>query len=138
MIKVLGVTLVIMALIAATIPQFTTCESQGKAITLANGSTVPMTCKWTAQAALATGVPLFAVGSLMAFNRRRESRLSLSVLGILLGIVIVLIPTYLIGVCQSNMLCHTVMRPTLVTTGSISIIAGLVGLIVSPRQRDLT
>jgi hypothetical protein len=46
----LGIALVVIALGIAIIPQFTTCESQGKIITLANGNTIPMKCTWTARA----------------------------------------------------------------------------------------
>jgi hypothetical protein len=134
--KLFGITVLIMALIIAIVPQFTTCESQGKAITLANGTTVPMKCKWTAQAELGTSVPLFAVGALTIAGRRRESRLSLSLLGIILGVIVMLIPTYLIGVCQTLMVCHTIMQPVLLTAGGVVTGAGLAGLLASRRAEQ--
>ena len=132
--RVLGITLLIMALIIGIVPQFTTCESQGKAITLANGTTVPMKCKWTAQAELGASLPLLAVGTLVITNRRKESRRNLSILGISLGILVLLIPTILIGVCQTLMVCHTIMKPVLLTTGGIVTATSLAGLWVSQRS----
>jgi hypothetical protein len=133
MLKLLGIAILVTALIIAIVPQFTTCESQGKAITLANGTTIPMKCKWTAQAELGMSVPLLAVGALLTTNRRKESRLSLSILGIVLGMVVMLIPTYLIGVCQTLMACHTIMKPVLLAAGGVVTGASLGGLWVSQR-----
>jgi len=132
--RVLGITLLIMALIIGIVPQFTTCESQGKAITLANGTTVPMKCKWTAQAELGASLPLLAVGTLVITNRRKESRRNLSILGISLGILVLLIPTILIGVCQTLMVCHTIMKPVLLTAGGVVTAVSLVGLLTSRRM----
>lgn len=129
--KYFGIVLVILALFIAILPQFTTCESQGKYITLANGSTIPMKCSWTAKAELAVGVPLFAVGAMMSFNRRRDNLLSLSVLGTILGVAVLLLPTTLIGVCSSNMLCNTVMKPALLASGGLVTAISLGGLWVS-------
>ncbi len=135
MLRLLGATLLIMALVTAVLPQFTTCESQGKAITLANGTTVPMKCKWTARAELGIAVPILAVGVLMTTASRKESSRNLSILGAILGIAVLLIPTTLIGVCQSLMLCHTVMQPALLTTGSIILAASLAGWVVSSKSQ---
>ncbi len=134
MLRLMGIILVIMALVIAIVPQFTTCESQGKAITLANGNTVPMKCKWTARAELGTAVPLLAVGTLLTINRRRGSLSSLSLLGIILGLIVMLIPTYLIGVCQTLMVCHTIMKPVLLSAGGVVTAASLVGLWFSRRM----
>lgn len=129
--KYFGIVIAVVALLVAILPQFTTCESQGKYITLASGSTTPMKCSWTAKAELAVAVPLFAVGAMMSFSRRRENLLSLSILGVILGFAALLLPTTLIGVCSSNMLCNTVMKPTLLASGSIVTAFSLVGLWVS-------
>lgn len=115
--RMLGVIILVMAFITAIVPQFTNCEHLSRTITLANGSTVPMKCYWTAQAELGTSIPLLAIGALMTVNRHKESRRNLSILGVALGIVVLLLPTALIGVCQTLMPCHTIMKPVLLTTG---------------------
>jgi hypothetical protein len=133
MLKLFGITVLIMALIIAIVPQFTTCESQGESMTLANGTTVPMKCLWTARAELGTSIPLFAVGTLMIISRRKESSRNLSILGIILGVIVMLFPTYLIGVCETLMPCHTVMKPVLLTAGGVVTAVSLAGLWISRR-----
>ena len=123
-----GVALVAFALAIAIIPHFTDCQSQGKAISLPNGMTVPMKCHWTAQAEIATAVPLAVVGGVMFATKRKESRTILAITGTTLGALAILIPIKLIGVCSSAMLCHTLMQPSLVVLGSLAIVASLSNL----------
>jgi hypothetical protein len=131
MVKYLGIILLVLALVIAIFPQFTTCESQGRLITLANGSTIPMKCSWTARAELGISIPILVIGALLAFIRRRDSKINLSIVGTVLGIMAVMIPTFLIGVCQTNMVCNTVMKPILITSGSLVTVISLVSLMVS-------
>ncbi len=132
--KILGITLIVMALGIAIVPAFTDCQSQGKAIVLSSGKTVPMKCHWTGIAEIATGVPLAAVGIMMTFTRRKNSLYTLSGMGGILGIFAVLLPTTLIGVCTNmTALCNTVMQPTLTAMGSVAI-AGSLGAMVLARK----
>jgi hypothetical protein len=134
--KTIGAFLILMALIAGVVPLFTDCQAQGKAMTLANGRTVPMKCHWTALAEIAMAAPLLVVGGLMAFNRRRETLRALSILGIVLGIFVILLPTNLIGVCMgAEMLCNMIMKPTLVLTGALITSASLVALMILRREQ---
>jgi hypothetical protein len=133
--KTIGSFLVIMALVVGAVPLFTDCSAQGKAMTLANGRTIPMICHWTAEAEIALAVPLLVVGGFMAFNRRRETLRALSILGIVLGVFVILLPTNLIGVCMgAEMLCNMVMKPTLVLAGALITSASLVALMVLRRE----
>jgi hypothetical protein len=134
--KFLGITLVVLAIVMAVLPGFTDCQSQGKAITLANGSTVPMKCHWTGVAEIATGVPLLAVGGIMTFSRRKGNLMILGTLGIVLGIFAVMLPNNLIGVCQTSMLCHTVMQPALTVLGSLAIAGSLGAVVISRKSKD--
>ncbi len=131
--KFLGIALVVLALAIAIVPAFTDCQSQGKSITLANGKTIPMKCHWTGIAEIAVGAPLLAVGAMMIPTRRKTNLLSLGVLGTVLGVMAVLLPNKLIGVCSTSMLCNTVMQPTLTVLGGLVIVGGL-GTIVSSRR----
>jgi hypothetical protein len=126
--KVLGIILIILALAIAIVPIYTDCQSQGKSITLANGKTVPMKCHWSGKAEIVTGVPLVLVGLLMCFARRKQGLFILSILGILLGVFVIFIPTSLIGVCTSGMPCETFMKPFLILAGALVIIVSLCGL----------
>lgn len=138
MYKFLGIALLVFALATAIIPQFTDCQSQGKAISLPDGRTIPMKCHWTARAEIAVAVPLLAVGALMIVSRRKGSSRDLSIMGGVLGILVVLLPSSLIGVCQSQMLCNTVMKPALLALGSLVIITSLVGLVATLKKRVST
>lgn len=133
--KVIASIIIIFGLVVGIAPQFTDCASQGRAIELGNGRTIPMKCHWTARAEIAVAAPLLAVGGLMGFNKRKESLRSLSILGILLGALVILIPTYLIGVCASfEMLCNSLMEPILIFGGMVIGVASLIGLGLSSRR----
>jgi len=132
--KVIAAIFIISAMVIGIVPQFTDCESQGRAIELGNGKTVPMKCHWSAQAEIPLAVTLLAVGVLMWIKNSKESRLILSILGIVLGVFVILIPTYLFGVCASfEMLCNSLMKPILIFFGTVTTIASVIGLGLSSR-----
>jgi hypothetical protein len=134
--KTIGIIFVVLALAIGVVPQFNNCSAQGRSLELANGRTTPMKCYWTAQAELAVAVPLLLVGGLMAVNRRKETQRTLSIVGVLLGVFAILLPTSLIGVCASDeMLCNILMKPTLVFSGIVVVMAGLLGLVLVGLER---
>ena len=119
--KIVGTILILFALVVGIVPQFTDCQSQGRAIELANGKTIAMKCHWSARAELGLAAPLLILGVLTLMNRRKEILRSLAVLGAAMGVVIALVPTLLIGVCTGmEMMCNSVMRPTLLLTGILT------------------
>ena len=135
--KVTGILIFGLALVVGILPMFTDCQSQGRALELANGNTVPMKCHWTAVAELVLAIPLAALGGMLAFSKRKETRLSLSAMGALLGVFVVLIPTTLIGVCASNMmLCNMLMSPALVLSGVLVVATSLASLVISYRAKE--
>ena len=130
--SVLGVVMILSALALAIAPVFTDCESQGKAITLANGKTIPMKCHWTGRAALAMAFPLAAAGLLLAFSRRKETQRALSIVAAVSGIMVILLPTVLIGVCGSpDMICNMIERGALVLAGVLTVACGVAGLVLA-------
>jgi hypothetical protein len=133
--KIIASVLVVLALVVGIVPQFTDCAAQGRPpLELKNGKTVPMKCAWTAQAEIAVAVPLGLTGLLLFFSKRRETQRVLSILGIALGAFAVLLPTALIGVCASpDMLCNSLMKPTLIFSGTVAAAASLVALLMSWR-----
>ncbi len=134
--KFFGIALMVLAIAIAVIPQFNTCEYNGKAIELQNGKTVPMKCKWTAQAELALAIPLVGVGAMMAASRRKESKRNLAITGGILGVIAIMVPTQLIGVCPSQMPCNLVMEPSLIALGSLVTAASVVGMVIAQRKKE--
>jgi uncharacterized membrane protein HdeD (DUF308 family) len=133
---VVGIMLIICALIISIVPQVTSCQSQGQQITLQNGKTIPMKCYWTGQAELVDGILLLIVGILLIVSKRKETMMFLSIIGIALGIVAILLPTVLIGVCATLMICNTVMKMALLILGPLVIIDSVVGLIVALKMQE--
>jgi hypothetical protein len=139
MFKIIAVIIVILALVVVIVPQFTNCSAEGKTLTLQNGKTVAMKCAWSARAELALGIPLLALGVLMAVSRRKETLRSLSILDVILGVLIILIPTSMIGVCASAAMdCNSILKPTMIVCGILVILAGLAALVLNERKKDET
>jgi hypothetical protein len=130
--KAVAVLMILLSVLIGVIPMYTDCESHGRALTLADGRQVPMKCHWTAQAESAVAVPLFATGALLTTSKKKESMRNLGILGAILGVFVILLPTALIGVCANpEMVCNSVMKPTLILTGSLVIALSLFGVIKS-------
>ena len=135
--KIIGAVLIIFAFVIAIVPMFTDCQSQGRAIVLENGKTIPMKCHWSAVAELVLAVPLFVLGVMDIINRNLLVFRYLSILGIVLGTFIILIPTNLIGVCTNpEMLCSSVMRPILILSGILVVAANAIGVWNSLKSQN--
>ncbi len=130
-----GISLIVIALGIAILPQYTTCQHFGNSLALANGKTTPMKCNWTAQAEIAVAAPLAVVG-VMVMASRRETVRNLSVMGVVLGVFAVLLPTSLIGTCSSQMPCNLIMKPSLIGMGSIVAVGSLVSTAVNLKSRE--
>jgi len=82
-------------------------------------------------------VPLLLVGGLLVFARQRETALALSLLGAVLAVFAILMPTWLIGVCASDeMLCNIAMKPALVFSGAVGIGTGVTGIVLAAKRRS--
>jgi energy-converting hydrogenase Eha subunit A len=128
--KAIGAILIILALVIGIVPRFTDCASQGKAIELPNGKTIPMKCHWTGTAEIAVALPLLAVGVLMIVSKRKQTLRALAIVALALGLAAILLPAYLIGVCTNpEMICAMLMRPTLLFAGALTLVAGAVALV---------
>jgi hypothetical protein len=135
--KFLGITLVVLGIAIAVVPNFTDCASQGLMTTNAAGKPMQMMCHWAGRAEIAVGAPLFAIGGVMAFAQRRSSLFSLAILGSILGVVAILLPTNIIGTCGTpTMHCNTVMKPALTGLGALAIVGSLGGLILARRAKQ--
>jgi len=137
--KILAGILIILALVVIIVPQFTNCDASGRILTLESGKQVPMKCLWSARAELALGIPLLVLGVLLAIARLKETIRSLSIMGVVLGILIVLIPTSIIGVCANpDMECLSIMKPLMIVVGILTILVSIAALLLNERQRETT
>ncbi len=124
--KIIAVLLIISGLATIFIPSFYSCAAHGKSIQLPGGKSIQMKCLWTARAEIGPGILLLAVGIFLFASRRVESRRFLSVLSLILGIFIIPLPTFLIGVCTNpNMSCVVLMKPILLIIG---VFVGVLGI----------
>jgi Domain of unknown function (DUF4418) len=72
-----------------------------------------------------------------AVSKRKASRRIVAGIGTLLGIFVILLPTALVGVCASpDMLCNSIMKPTLIMAGLLTIVISLGAWIYSERQPE--
>jgi hypothetical protein len=132
-----GIIIIILAVSVAVIPQFTTCGSQGKTITTSTGAVIPMKCTWTAHAELALGLVLVTVGVLSMISRRKESIRALSLIGMILGVLVILLPTNLIGVCTTpGMICNSALMPAMIFIGTVIIVVNIALLIFSILRKE--
>ncbi len=119
--KIMAMVLIILGFVTIFVPSFYTCQAHGKAIHLPGGTGIPMKCLWTARAEIVMGILLLAVGAFLLISRNLESRRFLSVLVLILGIFILLLPTTLIGTCiNPDMSCLVLMKPILVLIGVVT------------------
>ena len=120
--KIVALSLVVLAVVIGVVPHFTDCESQNRSMVLGNGYLVPYKCHWTAMAELGMAGGLAALALAMMRIENGEAKRKLSMVGIALGALVALFPTFLIGVePTADYLCNSVMRPTLVASGALVI-----------------
>lgn len=97
---------------------------------LVSGNSTPMKCHWTAVMTTWLGILAVADGIICIFAKTSYEKIFLEIMYCLLGVVIVLTPTVLIGVCGNPaMYCHMAMRPALVINGCAIIVTGVIGVV---------
>jgi hypothetical protein len=81
-----------------------------------------MKCFWTARAELGIGALIVILGALLIVFKSRQLRIGLSLAAALNGILALLVPTLLIGVCDhASMQCRIGTLPALVILSSFVI-----------------
>lgn len=133
--KIMGVTIIVLALAIGIVPQFTDCLSQGLTLTTSAGMKVPMKCHWTSIAEIGVAVPLALIGIMSFLTKSKETLRSINIVGAAMGGLAILFPTALIGVCSNPAhLCNMVEKPALILGGTLVIAASLVNLFRSTRM----
>lgn len=91
----------------------------------------PMKCYWTARVELGIGLVIALIGFLILLHSSVAIRLGLTIGAGLNAILALLIPTVLIGVCQSTrMACHSLTLPALIILSSFAIIISKINIIL--------
>jgi hypothetical protein len=135
--KLSSILIIILAILIAVLPLIFNCQHDGKILTLENGKQIPMKCYWTARASTAMGVILLVVGIAIGRSQQPETSRILNILGIVLGIIVILFPTWIIGVCtHPDASCSLVMKPALIFMGSLVILINLIGLVTSRAKKE--
>ncbi len=136
--KAIGITLIILALALAIVPQFFTCQHYGKAIALPDGRTIAMKCLYAARAEIPLAAVLGTLGILFTISRERETRRFLSILGIIGGVFSVLLyvgkgaAAPLIGVCMKpDMPCVVIGQPSVFLIGGIITTLSIVATVMN-------
>ena len=134
--KYFGISLAVLGLALAIVPNFTDCASHGAYMTVM-GKQIPMTCHWSARSEIAMGIPLVFAGTMMTFTRNKSGFFSLSILGVVLGALAITLPTSIIGTCGGpTMTCNTLMKPAITLLGSLAIAGSLGGLILMRKANS--
>ena len=101
------------------------------------GKQIPMTCHWSARSEIAMGIPLIFVGAMMSFMRNKSGLMALSILGVVLGVLAITLPTNIIGTCGGpTMTCNTLMKPAITALGSLTIVGSLCALVLARKAKS--
>jgi len=112
------------------------CETMGSYATLANGKTLPMPCGWTARAEIGTGALLVVAGALLAWAKSAEARRMIGILGIAIGVLVILFPTYVTKMCAlPDHPCNILTKPVLIIAGILTILVSC--WVVYSSQKEL-
>ena len=134
--RVAAILLALSALLIGVVPHYNNCQYEGQVMTLANGQAAPMRCYWTAQAEIALAIPLFGLALALGASRRKGSRRFLGLVGALLGLSVIALPTQLIGTCSmAQASCNMVMKPSLILLGGLVTTTSL-GVIVGAQVQE--
>ncbi|MDP4182826.1 MAG: DUF4418 family protein [Bacillota bacterium] len=120
-----GMIIIVLGILVALIPKaiFPVCANQ---IELMNGKTIFMKCHWTAMTELMIGILIIVNGILLIGFKKHETCIALSIMLFLLGLAALLIPTEIIGMCETpTMACRVGTEPALIVVSVITMILGI-------------
>ena len=132
--RALAVISGVFGLLIAIVPQFLLPVCSASIETKA-GRFIPMKCFWTGRAELAVGALIILVSILLFLSRNKSATLYLYIVLTGLGVVALLLPTHLIGVCMSpTMPCRVGTLPGLIVLSGLVVVIGLVGVALALRK----
>lgn len=97
----------------------------------------PMACHYTAQTELGIGAAIAVLAAIGLFVDGKI-RAGISIANIAFGVLTIMVPTTLIGVCKGAMMhCHMVTMPVLIVLGALLIVVSAIAayLDAKPSKR---
>jgi len=111
---------------------FPVCETEGMWIKPG----IPMPCGYTARAEIVLGALVVIVGALLLWVKSRETRIVLGVMGVAMGVLSILVPVQIDGVCANQTHpCVLETRPALIVIGAVVILVSLLVVFWSARKK---
>ncbi len=129
---ILGFVAVVVGFIVVVGPHyiFPVCQYFGMFMQTMNGMYMPMKCYWTAMAEVGLGTLIIVTGLVLIVSKEAETRRALGFVLGALGIMVALVPTYLIGVCASpDHPCRIATQPALVLLGVVIVIVAIIAIV---------
>ena len=120
-----GIIVIVLGVLVALIPIiiFPVCTNR---IELMNGKTLFMKCHWTAMTELLVGILIVFDGILIIGFNKCETRIALIIMTFLFGLIALLIPTVVIGMCETaTMACRVGTEPALIVVSVITMVVGI-------------
>jgi hypothetical protein len=123
----IGALLVLLGIIIVLTPWviFPVCEMHGLFVETKTGMKLPMPCGYTARAETGVGALIAVAGGLLIARRTPETKQAVGVFSIAAGVLVILFPTVLIGMCRlADHPCRQLTLPVLEILGAAVIIIG--------------
>ena len=121
--KITGIVIALLGLLTALIPTviFKVCAAMDGKF---------MKCHWTSQVEVALGIAVLVLGLLTVLSKENAAASAYAVASAVNGVLVILIPTVVIGVCGSaDMPCHSGTKPALIIAGALIAAAGLINAV---------
>lgn len=97
----------------------------------------PMKCSYTASAETTIGSLLVLVGAILLLTKTPEAKVVSGAVGLGLGTITILLPTYIIGVCgMATMPCKAATQPAWIILGAVTIIVSALLTIKNLRSKS--
>ena len=128
--NILGAINIILGALVITLPHciLPVCEYFGMYMETKMGMLVPMKCHYTAYAEVGVGATIIVASVVLMVSNMVQTKKALSIVGAVLGINVMLLPTYLTGMCgMASMPCRIGTQPALLILGVLIIIVNAIG-----------
>lgn len=93
-----------------------------------------MACYYTGRSALGIGIVIAVLG-IVALFVKENVRIGLSIAVIVNSLLMIAVPTFLIGVCKSSMMhCASVTRPTLIVLSVLALVFAAISVYLDSKE----